>query len=208
MLVIYCGFMTLMVVQIFLFSLILSPITFFYIFIHIMSVFVLKKVSEIIYELIKFTNLTENIFITNTLLINNKYNPIYSLYLNDKISNYKLIHMNKIIEIETFSDKKYIGELKYVMDNLFIRIANSYIKYEVVKNIKLSSMYHDIYNYKVLNLRNNFGIHIPNEINDIIESYIFDTEMYKSNKCNNLCCFSTTEEFFSGYILYGEFTYA
>tara|TARA_B100001248_G_scaffold179995_1_gene136902 strand:- start:5774 stop:6286 length:513 start_codon:yes stop_codon:yes gene_type:complete len=168
----------------------------------------LKIVSEIIYELIKFTNLTKNIFITNTLLINSKYNPIYTLFLNDKINYYKLNHLNKIVEIQTISDKKYIGQLKYVMDNLFIRIANSYIKYEVIKNIKLSSMYHDIYNYRVLNLKDKFRVHIPNEINDIIESYIFDTEIYRSNKNRNMCCFSTTEEFFSGYILYGEFTYA
>ena len=80
--------------------------------------------------------------------------------------------------------------------------------YEVIKNIKLSSMYHDIYNYRVLNLKDKFRVHIPNEINDIIESYIFDTEIYRSNKNRNMCCFSTTEEFFSGYILYGEFTYA
>ncbi len=208
MLIIYCGFMTLMIVQIFVFSLILSPITFFYILVHLISILALKIVSEIIYELIKFTNLTKNIFITNTLLINSKYNPIYTLFLNDKINYYKLNHLNKIVEIQTISDKKYIGQLKYVMDNLFIRIANSYIKYEVIKNIKLSSMYHDIYNYRVLNLKDKFRVHIPNEINDIIESYIFDTEIYRSNKNRNMCCFSTTEEFFSGYILYGEFTYA
>ena len=206
---IYYGFMILLIIQISLFSFFLTPAIFIYIIFHFIFIYVYDSICYVIYQIIDYTDISKYSIIKNSFLIKSSYNPIYKLYLKDKIINFKKNHIGKFIEIHTFSGRKYTGELKYVMDNIFVRISNSYLKYQIIKEIKLVSMYSDIYNYKILNLRNNFPKYIPDEINDQIESYIYSKESYKNNLAKqSLTYFSTTDEYFSVYLLYGSYVYA
>ena len=209
MLMIYYGFILLLITQISLFSFFLTPAIFIYIIFHFIFIYIFNSICYTIYQVIDYTNASRYKIIKNSLLIKNWYNPIYKLYLKDKIINFKKNHIGKFVEIDTFTNRKYIGELKYVMDNIFVRISSSYLKYQIINDIRLVSMYDDIYNYKILNLRNNFPKYIPDEINDHIESYIYSKESYKNNLLKQSSTnFSTTDEYFSIYFLYGSYVFS
>ena len=65
-------------------------------------------------------------------------------------------------------------------------------------------MYQDFLNYKLLNIKENYPIYIPEEISEIIESFIFhekdrDGSNYNYKNLN----FSTTSQIISIYSLYG-----
>lgn len=202
MFIIYNGFVLFMVVQMSIYGIILCPIITLYIFSHLIIQLILHCFFLTVYNILKNLNLIENYFIKNTLLFKSKINPLHNFDIMEKSKYFKNNHINKIVNVTTYNDNIYEGELKYIMDSQYVRVDYIYIKYSVVKDIKLNSMYGDIYNYRLSNIKNNFPVHIPEEINDIIESYVFTKPKIRKEKY--LDNFSAHDEIFSSYVLYAS----
>ncbi len=202
MFIIYNGFVLFMIMQMSIYGIILCPIITLYIFSHLIIQLIFHLLFTFTFNILKKIKFNRKLFIKNTLLFKSKINPFHNLNIKEKNKYFKNNHINKIVNLTTYNNNKYEGELKYIMDSQYVRIDYIYIKYSVIKDIKLNSMYRDIYNYKLSNIKNNFPIHIPEEINDIIESYIYTRP--KRRKEKYLDNFSAHDEIFSSYVLHAS----
>ena len=204
MFIFYNGFIFIIIAQMSIFSIIFCPIITIYFFLNIIFKLIIHLLLFTIYNVLKI--LTKGKLIKNTFFFSCKFNPFHYLYLKEKTRHYKTNHISKQVNVVTFDNNQYNGELKYIMDMYYVRIDNIYIKYDIIKELKLNSMYRDIYNYKITNVSNNYPKYLPNEINDIIESYLFSRK--KTNRQKFGSNFINNNEIFTTYILYqNEYEY-
>ena len=201
MFIFYNGFILGIIAHMSIFSIIVCPIIAIYLILHLIIKLVINLLFSILYIILKKLNIEKYKLIKDTLFLSSKLNPLHYLYLREKTRHFKNNHVSKQVNVITFNNNFYNGELKYIMDLHYVRIDDTYIKYDIIKEVNLNSMYKDIYNYKITNVRNNFPIYIPNEINDIIESYI-----YTRKKVNTLKC-TKNKEVVTTYILYEGIQY-
>lgn len=203
MFLIHYIFIYLIAAQYTLFAIICYPPVVIYILIHSIFIYLLKLIIDSSHYYF-YGIINKNKMIKNLLYKESQFNPFYKLYLKDKIKIFRNHHINKIVKIKTYTNKIFVGRLKYILPDIFIKINNNYYRSNLIKNITLDDMYQDFLNYKLLNIKENYPIYIPEEISEIIESFIFHEKDRDGNNSNyKSLSFSTTSQIISIYSLYG-----
>lgn len=180
-----------------LMTIFIVPFYFIYIIIYTLLFYL---INFIVFNLNKiFINFKDNKIIRRTIYNKNLANPFYRYYLSDRINEFKLYHINKIIKLKTYNNNTYIGVLRYISYPIFVKLKYNLIKYQNIKEINLHEMYSDYNRYQILNLKKKYPIYLPNEINDLIESFLFNEDYFKFNEISPKNSSAFEDQIFSVY---------
>lgn len=177
-------FIFLIIFQIFLYSVFITPFIFIYIIYHFLYFIFFKNIINNLYLILKwYSNIK---IIKNLLSLRSQLNPFYDLYIYDKTNFIRNNLTNNLVkikyrEIETNRINNYTGKLIHMVPGLFCKIDDKFYRKEFMIDINISDMYLDLINYRNFKV----GKNLPNELNILIESYLYsfsDEEREIKNK--------------------------
>ena len=165
-------FIFLIIFQIFLYSVFITPFIFIYIIYHFLYFFLYKNIINNLYIILKWYSDIK--IIKNLLSLRSQLNPFYDLYIYDKSNFIRNNLTNNLVnikyrEIETNRINNYTGKLIHMVPGLFCKIDDNFYRKEFMIDINISDMYLDLINYRNFKV----GKNLPNELNILIESYLY-----------------------------------
>ena len=170
--ILYRMFIFLVIFQIFMYSIIITPFILVYVLYHFLYFIIYKNSINNIYITLKwYSNIK---IIKNILSSKSIFNPFYEYYISDKHYFLKKNMINNFVkikykEVSTQKIIDYTGKLNEIIPSVFYKIDNNYYRKEFVLDLNISEMYMDLMNFRKTKVHFN----VPNEINDIIGSYLF-----------------------------------